>query len=198
MGAASGYIHLDQNTNEKGSMPNQHNQAQVKILLEKVSRAKSMAIVDYSGTGVNDQVALRRQLKAVNGEFFVTKNTLIDIALGKDQYTDSLNGMNGVVFSFGDEVSAIKELFAFQKTSEKLTIKQGWVEGKVLSADQVKALSQMPGKTELISMLLARLQSPGQGMVNVLKATQRNLVYALQAIADKKAETPAADTAPAA
>lgn len=173
-------------------MPNQHNQQQVEIIKEKASRAKSLAIVDYSGTGVNDQVKLRRQLKAVNGEFFVTKNTLIDIALGKGQYTDSLNGMNAVVFSFGDEVSAIKELFAFHKKSEKLEIKQGMAEGKVLSADQVKALSEMPGKNELISMLLSTMKAPGNNLVSVLKATQRNLVYALQAIADKKGEAPAA------
>lgn len=173
-------------------MPNQHNQAQVKILQEKASRAKSLAIVEYAGTGVNDQVKLRRQLKAVDGEFFVTKNTLIDIALGKGQYRDSLDGMNAVVFSFGDEVSAIKALFAFHKDADKLKIKQGMVEGKVLSPEKLKELSQMPGKNELISMLLSTMKAPGNNLANVLKATQRNLVYALQAIADKKGEAPAA------
>lgn len=175
-------------------MPNKHNLEQVKILQEKAAQAKSLAIVEYAGTTVNDQVKLRRQLKAVNGEFFVTKNTLIDIALGKGQYTDSLNGMNAVVLSYGDEVSAIKELFNFHKDSDKLKIKQGMVEGRVLSVEQVKALSDMPGRQELMAILLARLNSPGQGLVNVLKAAQRDLVYVLKAIADKEksAEAPAA------
>jgi large subunit ribosomal protein L10 len=93
--------------------------------------------------------------------------------------------MNAIVLSFQDEVSAIKALFAFHKDNDKLNIKQGMVEDKVLSAEEVENLSKLPGKNELISMLLARLNSPGQGMVNVLKASQRNLVYVLKAIADK-------------
>ena len=171
-------------------MPNKHNQDQVEIIKDKVSKAKSVAIVEYAGTGVNDQVKLRAKLKAANGEFFVTKNTLIDIALGKGQFTDSLKGMNALVFSFADEVSAIKELFAFHKDTEKLIIKQGMVEGKALSIDQMAALSKMPGKNELISMLLNRLQAPGAGLVGVLNATGRELVQVMKAIADKKpAET---------
>lgn len=172
-------------------MPNKHNLSQVEIIKDKASRAKSVAIVDYAGTSVNDQVKLRAQLKAVDGEFFVTKNTLIDIALGKGTYTESLKGMNALVFSFQDEVSAIKELFAFHKDNEKLTIKQGMVEGKAISADQVEALSKMPGKNELISMLIARIQSPASGLVNVLKASQRDLVYVLKAVAEKQGEKPA-------
>jgi len=166
-------------------MPNKHNQEQVEMLKEKLSRAKSVAIVDYSGTTVNDQVKLRNELKAAGGEIFVTKNTLIDIVLGKGKVSTSLEGMNAIVLSFQDEVSAIKALFAFHKDNDKLNIKQGMVEDKVLSAEEVENLSKLPGKNELISMLLARLNSPGQGMVNVLKASQRNLVYVLKAIADK-------------
>lgn len=166
-------------------MPNQHNQQQVEIIKEKLGRAKSVAIVDYSGTGVNDQVKLRNQLKEAGGEIFVTKNTLIDIALGKGQFTESLEGMNALVFSFNDEVSALKALFAFHNDNEKLVIKQGMLEDRVLSVQDVENLSKMPGKEELVATLLARLNSPGQGLVNVLKATQRDLVYVIKAIADK-------------
>lgn len=166
-------------------MPNKHNQEQVEILKEKLSRAKSLAIVDYSGTSVNDQVKLRNQLKEAGGEIFVTKNTLIDIVVGKGKVSESLEGMNAIVLSFEDEISAIKALFNFHKDNDKLTIKQGVVEDKVLSAEEVENLSKLPGKTELVGMLLARLNTPGQGLVGVLKATQRDLVYVLQAIADK-------------
>ena len=76
--------------------------------------------------------------------------------------------------------------FDFQKENEKLTIKQGIMDDAVLSADQVEALSKLPSKTELIGMLMARVQGPAYGLVNVLKASQRNLVYALQVVADKQ------------
>lgn len=166
-------------------MPSQKNLNQVEIIKDKLSRAKSVTIVDYSGTTVNDQVKLRRQLREVDGEMFVTKNTLIDIAVGKDKLSDSLQGMNAIVFSYADAVGAIKKLFDFQKETEKLNIKQGFMDGKVLSSQEVEALSKLPGKNELIAMLISRLQSPAYGLVNVISAPTRSLVYALQAIADK-------------
>lgn len=167
-------------------MPNQHNQDQVVILQEKVSRAKSLAVVDYSGTTAKDQVKLRAELKEAGGELFVAKNTLIDIAVGRGKLAESLHGMNAVVFSFQDEVAAFKKLFAFHKDTEKLTIKQGYMADKVLSPAEVEALSNLPGRQELMGMLLARIQSPATGLVNVLKAGPRNLVYALHALAEKK------------
>lgn len=166
-------------------MPSQKNQQQVELLKEKVSRAKSIAIVDYSGTTVNDQVELRKGIRQAQGEFVVAKNTLINIVIGKPELKASLEGMNALVLSFADEVAALKPLFKFQKDKEKLTIKQGVLEDKVLSIEELETLSQLPGKQELIATLISRLQGPAYGLVNVLKAGQRDLVYVLQAIAKK-------------
>lgn len=170
-------------------MPNKHNQSQIVVLQEKVSKAHSAAIIDYSGTTVSDMTKLRSEIKAAGGEVFVAKNTLIDLAFGKGNLSESLEGMNAVVFSYQDAVSAIKSLFKFHKDTEKVAIKQGFVtEGsKVLSAAEVKTLSEMPSKDQLIAKLMMILKSPATGMVNVLKGNQRNLVYALKAIAEKKA-----------
>jgi len=167
-------------------MPNQHNQEQVKIVQDKINQAKSMVIVDYSGTDVKGLTALRAALKEAGGEMFITKNTLVDIAVGKGKMTESLQGMNAVIFSYEDAVSAIKALFKFHEDTEKLEIKQGFMEDKVLSFNEVEALSKLPSKSELIVMLIQRLKSPGQGLANVLKAGQKDLVYVLKAIADKK------------
>ncbi len=167
-------------------MPSKKNEEQIKVIKEKLAAAKSATVVDYSGTSVNDQVKLRSALKNAGGEMFVTKNTLIDIAAGKGRLSESLTGMNALILSYEDAVAAIKALFDFQKENEKLTIKQGIMDDAVLSADQVEALSKLPSKTELIGMLMARVQGPAYGLVNVLKASQRNLVYALQAVADKQ------------
>lgn len=169
-------------------MPNKHNQSEVAALQESMQKAKTVAIVDFAGTTVNDQVKLRSALRKAGGEFRVAKNTLLNIVLNKPEMKDSFNGMSGAIFSFQDEVAAIKALFQFKKDTEKLTIKQGYMvaDNKVLSSNELEALSKLPGKQELISMLISRLNGPAYGMVNVLKAGQRNLVYALKAIADKK------------
>ncbi|MBP7774273.1 50S ribosomal protein L10 [Candidatus Woesebacteria bacterium] len=167
-------------------MPNKYNLEQVELLKKKVAEAKSIAVVEYSGTTVNDQVKLRSALRQVGGEFRVVKNTLVDKVINNSTLMDSLHGMNGLVFSFADEVSALKELFKFRKETEKLTIKQGYMDGKVLSAAEVETLSKLPGKQELIASLISRINGPAYALVNVLQASQRGLVYALNALAQKK------------
>lgn len=167
-------------------MPSKDNIEQVKIIQEKIDRAKSLVIVDYSGSSVNDLTTLRNELKEAGGEMFVTKNTLIDIALGKGKVSESLTGMNAIVFSYEDAVSGLKALFDFHKDQDKLSIKQGFMEDKVLSVDEIEALSKLPSKSELVVMLIQRLKSPGQGLVNTLTAKAKDLVYVLKAIADKK------------
>lgn len=167
-------------------MPSKHNQQQVEIIKEKISQAQSIVVVDYQGTTVNDQVKLRSAIRQAGGEMFVTKNKLIDVAAGKGKLTDSLTGMNALVFSYQDAVAGLKKLFEFHKDTDKLIIKQGLYENKVLSAAEVEALSKLPGKDELIATLIARLKGPAYGLVNVLQAGPRNLVYALKAIGDKK------------
>lgn len=167
-------------------MPNQHNQEQIKIIQEKLDKAASMVVIDYSGANVKALTDLRAALVEAGGEMFVTKNTLIDIAVGKGKLTESLQGMSAVVFSYNDPVSALKALVQFHEDNSLLEIKQGFMDDKVLSIDEVKALSNLPSKDELIVMLIQRLKSPGQGLVNVLQANARNLVYVMKAIADKK------------
>jgi len=156
------------------------------MLTEKAKKATSIVVADYSGTSVKDQVTLRSAVKAAGGEVVVAKNTLIDLAVGKGKLSESLEGMNAAVFAYSDPVGPVKALFDFQKKSEKLTIKQGFMDDKVLSIDEVISLSKLPSKTELIAKLLMILKSPGTGLVNVLNAGPRNLVYALNAVKEKK------------
>jgi len=176
-------------------MPSKQNQAQVELLKQKLSQAKSAVIVDYAGTSVSDQVKLRAQLKEAGGELLVAKNSLIDLAVGKGKFAESLTGMNAVVFSNQDVVAALKRLMAFHQLNDKLTIKQGVMDDRVLSPAEVETLSQLPDKNELIGQLIARLQGPAYGLVNALTSAQRDLVYALQAIVDKGDEAAPAPAA---
>ncbi|HQM15951.1 MAG TPA: 50S ribosomal protein L10 [Candidatus Woesebacteria bacterium] len=173
-------------------MPSQYNQDQVEIIKQKLSTAKSIAIVDYSGTNASDQVKFRAMIKQAQGEVFVTKNTLINLAINKEEVKESLTGMNALVFSYQDAIAALKKLFEFKDEEEKLEIKRGLLleDGKikVLSKDELEQLSKLPGKEELMVMLIQRLQGPAFGLVNVLNAGPRKLVYALQAVVDQKSQ----------
>jgi len=173
-------------TNTKECMPNQVNIDTVKLLREKLALAKSFAVVEYSGTSVNEQVELRQALKDAGAELKVVKNALVKKALDIRDLDASLEGQNAFVFCNEDEVGGIKALFTFHKESEKLVIKQGLMGDKVLSSDELTELSKLPGKNQLIAMLISRLQGPAYGLVNVLKASQRDLVCVLKAITEKK------------
>ena len=165
-------------------MPSQKNQQLVEQIKEKLDKSKSVVIVDYAGTTVNQQVKLRTALRSAGGDMLVTKNTLINVAADKPELKASLEGMNALVFSFEDEVAAIKALYEFHHETEKLEIKQGLMAGKVLSPSEVEKLSKLPCKDQLIATLISRIQGPSYGLVNVLKAGQRNLVYVLKAISN--------------
>jgi len=169
------------------TQPAAKKQTEVKKLQEKISKAKSAVIVDYSSLTVKEKTELLDKVNSAGGQFFVAKNTLMHIAFGKKaELKDSFSGMNGVLFSNDDAVAPLKALMEFHKKTEKLTVKKGVMDDKILSEDQVISLSKLPSKEELIVTLIHRLQGPAYGLVNVLQAGPRNLVYALNAIANKQ------------
>lgn len=167
-------------------MPNKHNQQQLIMLQDNLSRAKAFAIVDYQGTTVSEQVRLRSMLQQAGAQLVVAKNTLVALALKNDEFADSLKGMNAFIFSYQDEVEGFKQIVAFHEDTKKLVIKRGLLDDRVLSSAEILELSKLPTKHQLIGMLLARLNGPAFGLVSVLKASQRKLVYVLKAISEKE------------
>lgn len=171
-------------------MPNKQKKDLVKLIKDKLDQAKSVVIVDYSGTNANEQVELRSMISEAGGEMFVTKNSLINIALSKDELAQALSGMNALVFSYEDAVAAVKKLFEFKEEHEKLDIKMGLMteDDVILSKEKVLQLSKLPSKEELIVTLIQRIKGPAYGLVNALSDNQRKLVYALKAVADQKSD----------
>lgn len=172
---------------EKGDrMPNTKNTSQLELIKEKLGKAKSVVLTNYSGLTVNEQNKLRSELTAAGGEYVVAKNTLFKIALDKEELNSDLEGQTAVLFSYEDEVNPLKKLFEFIKKLEKPEVKKGLMNDKVLSKEEVIELSKLPGKDQLIATVISRLQGPSYGLVNVLNAGIRNLVYAVEAIRKQK------------
>ncbi len=167
-------------------MPNTKNVASITLITEKFEKSKSVVLANYAGLNSKQQVALRQALKNAGGELLVAKNTLVARVIGKDELNQSFSGQTGTVFSYDDEVSALKALVAFAKENKGLQVKQGYVAGAVYSSEQIIELSKLPGKTELIQMLLSRLNAPASKLVGVLNAGVRDLAFVLARIAEKK------------
>ena len=182
-------------------MPSQQNVDLVKQTADKIARSKNIIVIEYQGITVKDQVKLRADLKAAGGEITVLKNRLVKIAL-KDRLGElpesvevSLNGPTAVLFGYDDAVAATKVLTTFAKDHESLKVKVGvlMAEGestdRILTAADVDALAKLPGKLELLTMLVVQLQSPVQGFYNVLKGNLSGLARALNAIKEQKEKT---------
>lgn len=166
-------------------MPNAKNIAQTEMIAQKFAKAKSIILTGYAGLSVKQQTKLRAVLRSAGGEFLVAKNTLVARILQKEELSQSLKGQTGILFAYEDEVKPLKELVKFSEVENLPEIRAGLVEGKIFTHDEVIALSKIPGKEELISKMLGSLQAPGNNLVSVLKASMRDLVYVLSAIATK-------------
>ncbi len=173
-------------------MPNQKNIEEVKRLSEKVKQAKSIVLADYRGLPVNLQQKLRRQIREAGGELLVAKNTLLNIALKQEKvelpkdFATLLQGPTITLLAYEDEVAPIKALAEFAKENKLPQVKCGFLGKESLSADKVEELSKLPTKLDMIAKTVGTIKAPLTGFVNVLSGNLRNLIYALEAIKQKK------------
>jgi len=163
----------------------------VKELSEKIKGAKSMVFADYRGLTVEQDTELRNALRSAGIDYKVVKNTLTRFAMkenglvGLDSY---LNGPTAMAVSDTDPVAPAKVLAEYAKKYEKLELKAGVVEGKVIDVAGIKALAELPSREVLIARVLGGFNAPISGFVNVLNGNLRGLVVALNAIAEQKAQ----------
>ncbi|MDO8685204.1 MAG: 50S ribosomal protein L10 [Clostridiales bacterium] len=167
----------------------------VASLLEKIKSARSIVLADYRGLTVAQDTELRNALRKAGIEYKVVKNTLTALAskqAGISGLEEYLKGPTAIAMSNVDPVAPAKVMMEYAKKFEKLNLKGGVVEGKVVNVDGVKDLSELPPREVLIARVLGAFNAPISGFVNVLNGNIRGLVIALNAIAEKKAEGSAA------
>lgn len=167
----------------------------LKKISEKVQKSKSLYFAKIDRLTVSDSQFLRQELRKENSEFVVAPKTITNIAL-KNSKIDQVDakkydGQIAMVFAYGDEVIPAKVIAKFQKESkenaEKIKLTGGLLEGRAVTAADMKQLADMPSKLELYAKLVGSLNAPVSGFVNVLAGNLRSLVYVLKAIEEKKA-----------
>ncbi len=159
---------------------------------QKVQGAKSAVITGYSGLTVEEVTQLRAQLFHAGVEYHVVKNNLARLALNKANITvldDMLTGPTAIALAMDDATAPARILTKFAKAHEKLNVKGGWLDGRKVSLDDLKAVANLPSREVLIAKALGSMKSPISGIVQVLAGPQRKLVYALSAVAEAKGKT---------
>ncbi len=168
----------------------------VNALVEKFNKAKTLTFADYRGLTANQIAALRGKIKASGGEMLVEKNTLTSIALKASGYSISkendpentlLTGPTATIIAYDDEIAPIKESAQNSKETGLPIFKFGFFGQDFLNSQAVESLSKIPPKNVLQAQLVGSLSSPIYGIVSVLGANIRNLVYALDQIKNQKA-----------
>jgi large subunit ribosomal protein L10 len=155
-----------------------------------LSASKYVFFVSYKGLTVKDFSNLRTDLAKGASECHVFKNRLIKKAAelnGIKALSDiRLKDDTAVVTGRGDVGVVAKILSDFAKGKDKLAPKCGYLDGSVLSANDIKAISTLPSKDVLRSQLLGVLQAPSRNLANVLYAKLCQIVNVLNNYKEQK------------
>ncbi|GAA5783718.1 50S ribosomal protein L10 [Chitiniphilus shinanonensis] len=143
----------------------------------EVAKAQTIVVAEYRGIGVANMTLLRKQARESGVFLRVLKNTLARRAVQDTPFAGLADHMVGpLVYGISeDPVAAAKVLNGFAKKDDKIVVKAGSYEGKVLDAAQVAELASIPSREELLSKLLY-----------VMKAPVSSFARGLAALAEKK------------
>ena len=158
-------------------------------LKDSFSVAKDFVFTDYRGLTVEQITNLRKNLRAKEVQYKVVKNNFARIAfeqLSTPDVSTYLIGPTAVAISPKDSNEVAKILFDFTKEAPALKVKGALVGGTVYNAAQTEAFSKLPGKLELISMLMSVMNGPARNLAAALNDVPARLVRTIKAIADQK------------
>lgn len=162
---------------------------QVNELAEKFKNAESVIFYDYRGLTVGEVSDLRNQFREAGVEYKVLKNNIIKRAAKANDVEgldELLAGPTAVAIGHDDPVAGAKILVDFVKKAKDTKIKAGILSGKVVDLEEIKQLSELPSRDQLIGMIAGTLNQPIAGLAMALNAIPSGLARALGAVRDQK------------
>jgi large subunit ribosomal protein L10 len=179
--------------------------AVVEEVKQKFTDADGVMLTEYRGLDVGALAQLRRALRDAGGEYKIYKNTLVRRAAQNVglEIDDLLIGPTAIAFvgerpdgSPGDVAAVAKALKEFARTNDSLVIKGGVLDDQLLSAEDLKALAELPSRDVLLAQLAGAFQAPMAKFAGLLAAVPRDFAYGLQALIEKGGGPDAAADAP--
>ena len=147
-------------------------QAIVAELTEKFQKAAAGVIVDYKGITVAQDTELRRKFREAGVEYTVVKNTLTRFAANKagyNQFDELLNGTTSMACTSGDPIAPARIVCEFAKKNKNIvSLKGGFVEGSVMSVEQLQGFGELPSKDALVAQVLGTFLAPISSLAFVL------------------------------
>ncbi len=166
-------------------------EAAVAALADEFRSSNGAVLTDYRGLSVDDLKQLRRAL-GDNATYAIVKNTLTKLAAkdaGIDGIEDLLTGPSAIAFVKGDSVDAAKGLRDFGRSNDALVIKGGYLDGKAISADEIRQLADLESRDVLLSKLAGAMQASLQNAASLFNAPLADAARLMGALQAQREET---------
>jgi len=163
-------------------VPTQEKTETIEELKARLAGVTTAVLTEYRGLTVKQLSELRKQLKAASAEYRVVKNRLARIAIEGSSLAGlrpHLSGPTGVVLGRRDPAAVAKTLSAFARANPALQLRVGVIDGQVLQPQELRAVADLPSREALRGQVVGTIQGPLAGLVGLLTAPQRELVYVL-------------------
>ncbi len=168
-------------------MPNKEKREKVKVLTERIRVSGALLLAEYRGLSVHDATELRRSLSG-HASFAIAKNTLLRRAAdeaGVEGLDPLLTGPTAVAFVEGDVVTTAKRLVEAAKKHPAIVLKGGYMDGRVLDADETKALADLESREVMLSKIAGMLKSEMSRAASMFQALQSRFIGLMEALRDK-------------
>ena len=142
-------------------------------LKEKLNASVAGVVVNYSGTSVADDTALRKELRENNVSYFVVKNTLLARAVEGTELEgmkEVLEGTTAIALSNDDHTAAARILCKFAESHENFTVKAGFLDRKLTDLETIDTLAKLPSREVLLATVCNVFQAPIAAFARVIQA----------------------------
>lgn len=184
-------------------MPNAEKIEKVEVLKERMRGSGALLLAEFRGLTVHDATELRRSLSG-QAKLSVAKNTLLQRAAGEagiEGLEDLLKGPTAVAFVQGDVAAVAKRFVEAAKKFPALVLKGAYMDGRVLSSDEARALADLEPREVMLSKIAGMLKSEMSRAASMFQALQSQFVGLMEALKDKlpgpEPEEASAEEAPA-
>lgn len=171
-------------------MNRQEKQRIIDVIKQDFTSSQAAFVVNMQGMTVEAVQQLRRELHAKKGTIKVAKNTLLKRA------TSDIAGVNELAPYFKDQIAVVfaeieapavaKILFNTAKKQTHLKLKAGTLDARVISAEDIEFLAELPSREVLLAQVCGTLNAPIQQTASLLNQLIARLLYVLNEIEKKK------------
>ena len=166
----------------------------VKEVSDQLNSQGTLIVTSYKGLSSQDMNQLRKQLRGISDEYVVVKDSIVKRALAdgpNNRIAEFIEGEVGIVIDKKDDPIHVSKILAkFLKGHEAMKIHGGIMKGDIISKEDIAMLASLPSREVLLGKLANVLNAPIQGLAGALAAILSKILYALNAVKEKKEPNP--------